>query len=138
MRFRLTASTLTAFAIGALSDFFLIRNGLSYGGQTLLDKDPALWPIWLAGIAVCTYLLENMRRAARNKERTLSAPGPALALLFGAMITHAVLFIHDVVADPTTHNLWPFEFLFWGIVVAAPALAGALLARFIPLRAVDD
>ena len=41
----------------------------------------------------------------------------------GALVTHLNLFIRDVAADATSHNLWPLEFLFWGIVAAAQPMA---------------
>jgi hypothetical protein len=102
-------------AIGALSDVFLIRNGLSYSGPTLLDRYPILWPVWLIFIFACTYLIESRRRAAGEESQASYVFGPATAIWLGTMVTHAVLFIRDVTTDPTSHNLWPFEFLFWGL-----------------------
>jgi hypothetical protein len=134
MRYRAPVLAIFAFAIGALSDIFLIRNGLSYSGPTLLDRYPILWPVWLIFIFACTYLIESRRRAAGGESQASYVFGPATAIWLGAMVTHAVLFIRDVTTDTTSHNLWPFEFLFWGIVVAAPAYGGSLLARRIPGR----
>jgi hypothetical protein len=131
MRLESTVYVLIALVIGALSDVFLIRNGLSYSGLTLLDKNPVLWPIWLAFILLCAFLLEWKGRLSREENSTRTIPGPALAIWLGVVITHAILFIRDVTVDPTTHSLWPFEFLFWGIVVAVPAFLGWLLARTI-------
>jgi hypothetical protein len=128
MKLRSTTYFLIAFAIGALSDIVLIRNGLSYDGPTLLDKYPLLWPAWLVLILVCAFLLEFGWFAGEdNRARTI--PGPALAICSGVLMTHLVLLLRDVAADPTTHSLWPFEFLFWGLVVAVPAFLGRLLGR---------
>lgn len=40
--------------------------------------------------------------------------------------------IVEMILDPTSHNLWPFEFgmyAFWGLVCAAGAVAGSWLRR---------
>ena len=43
--------------------------------------------------------------------------------------------VHDTAADPTSHNLWPFEVVFSGAVgwavAAAGALAGGMMVRFL-------
>jgi hypothetical protein len=78
--------------IGALSDVFLIRNGPSYSGLTLLDKNPVLWPVWLAFILLCAFLLEWKGRPSREKNSASAIPGPALAIWLGVVITHAILF----------------------------------------------
>jgi hypothetical protein len=129
MRYRPAALALLAFALGATSDIVLIRNGLSYYGPTLLDRYAVLWPAWLGSIFIFTFLIESRRRAAGGENQFRYVSGPALAIWLGVMVTHVILFIRDVAADPTSHNLWPFEFLFWTIVVAVPAFGGSLLAR---------
>ncbi len=58
-------------------------------------------------------------------------PKPALAILLGVIATHIVLLIRDLITDPTSHSLWPFELLLWAIVVGVPALLGAVLAKFV-------
>lgn len=45
--------------------------------------------------------------------------------------------ILEMFADPTSHNLWPIEFVFYGFVGLAPlvgALAGSLVRRRVPAR----
>jgi hypothetical protein len=138
MRNRITAFALLAFVLGALSDVLLIRNGLALGGRTLLDRYPVIWPVWLAFVLVCSFLLElglrysptaySGRPASALAHGTLVIP---LAILLGMAITHTVLLIRDVIVDPTSHNLWPFEYIFWGFVIVAPAFIGSLLARLI-------
>jgi ABC-type branched-subunit amino acid transport system permease subunit len=39
--------------------------------------------------------------------------------------------IVDVVRDPTSHNLWPFEIVIAVLVGAAAAVAGALLGSLL-------
>jgi hypothetical protein len=148
MRIRLTVFAVAAFAAGALSDLVLIRNGLSYGGPTPLDNYPLLWPVWLASLVICSLLLAYKQRqgspASSTAEASASEPaaGPApapeavgpraisipLAMVLGFFVTHSILLVGDVATDPTSHNLWPIEYLFWGVVIAVPAFAGSLLA----------
>lgn len=130
MTYRPSVSELAAFIVGALSDVFLIRNGLAYGGLTLLDKYPVLWPCWLAFILVSAFLLDFWARRSRGTDLATPARGLhiPLALLLGMVVTHTALLIRDVIADPTSHNLWPFEYLMWGLVVWTPAFVGALLS----------
>lgn len=129
MRYRVTIFAVAAFAIGALSDILMIRNGLAYGGPTPLDKHPALWPVWLAFIFVCSCVLDFNLPPGRGFLIPLS-------ILLGILASHTALLIRDVVTDPTSHNLWPFEYLFWGIVVAVPACLGWLLS-FLVAKALD-
>jgi hypothetical protein len=143
MRHRPTAYELCAFVIGAISDVFLIRNGFSYGGLTLLDKYPIIWPIWLTVIFLCSLLFVFQLYRSHEKHTEPDVPGRArasigsggmritLAILLGALVMHTVLLIRDVIADPSSHNIWPMEYLFWGIVLAVPCLLGWGLARVI-------
>jgi hypothetical protein len=142
MRNRITAFALLAFMLGALSDVLLVRNGLALGGRTLLDRYPVIWPAWLAFVFVCSFLLElglrhsptdySGRPTSALAHGTLVIPLTIpLAILLGMAITHSVLLIRDVIVDPTSHNLWPFEYIFWGFVIVAPAFIGSFLARLI-------
>jgi hypothetical protein len=143
MSYRRTVLAFLAFVIGALSDLLLIRNGLSLGGLTALDTYPALWPAWLAAVLMSSLLLEFWY----SRSGYVDADGPAresadpsglqipLAMLLGMVVTHTALLIRDVIVDPTSHNLWPFEFLFWGFAIAVPAYIGSMLARLMLNRA---
>ena len=57
---------------------------------------------------------------------------PSRWLLLGLLtislppILHAINVTHDIIADPTSHNLFPFEFAIIGFTLV-PALAGAFL-----------
>jgi hypothetical protein len=136
---RRTSFALLAFAIGALSDILIIRNGLSLSGPTLLDRYPTIWPAWLAAVFVSSLLLEflHLRRAhadalelSRESDGLNSIFVP-LAILLGMVVTHTALLIRDVIVDPTSHNLLPFEYLFWGGAVSVPAFVGSALARLL-------
>jgi hypothetical protein len=136
----LTFRVAAALAIGAVSDVLLIRNGFSYSGPTLLDRYPQLWPIWLVAIVCGAFVLDYKRpkdavlpgpNAAKgtgsSSPRSLTTP---LAIVFGMLAVHAVLTVRDFISDRGSHNLLPFEYLFWTLAVAAPAYAGSLAARF--------
>jgi hypothetical protein len=143
MNYRLTAYEICAFTIGAISDVLLIRNGFSYSGPTLLDKYPVIWPVWLTAIFLCSFLFVfQMYRShedyaghgvARTARASIGSGGIriTLAILLGAFATHSVLLIRDVIADSTSHNVWPIEFLFWAVVLVVPCLVGWGLARVV-------
>jgi hypothetical protein len=133
------AVALLAFVIGALSDVLLIRNGLSLSGPTLLDTYPAIWAAWLAAVLVSSFLLEFAYSYSRSRRADLVPPAREfigssdllipLAILLGMVVTHTTLLLRDVILDPSSHNLWPFEYLFWGFAIAVPAFIGSILAR---------
>jgi hypothetical protein len=124
-------STLIALAIGVVSDIVVIRNGLSSPGPTLLDSHPQLWAVWPAVILICSFVLEFRLRMTRDLVWPGYLPRPALAILLGVIATHIVLLIRDLIADPTSHSLWPFELVLWAVVVGVPALLGAVLAKVV-------
>jgi hypothetical protein len=139
------AVALLAFVIGALSDVLLIRNALSLSGPTLLDTYPAIWAVWLAAVLVSSFLLEFAYSYSRSRHADLvptarESIGSSdllipLAILLGMVVIHTTLLLRDVIVDPTSHNLWPFEYLFWGFAVVVPAFIGSILARLILHRA---
>jgi hypothetical protein len=47
-----------------------------------------------------------------------------VAMLGGLCAAHACLIVADCSADPTDHNLWPFEFVILAVAMA-PAFPGA-------------
>jgi hypothetical protein len=137
------AVALLAFVIGALSDVLLIRNGLSLSGPTMLDTYPAIWAAWLAAVLVSSFLLEFAY--SRSRHANLVPPAREfigssdllipLAILLGMIVIHTALLLRDVIVDPTSHNLWPFEYLFWGFAIVVPAFIGSMLARLMLHRA---
>jgi len=137
MNRRRTVLALLGFMIGALSDGLFIRNGLSLSGPTLLDTYPVIWPVWLVAVLISSFVLEILRGGhlgaigpSRESVGFSNLPIP-LAILLGMVITHTALLIRDITIDTTSHNLWPFEYLFWGVAVGAPAYIGSMLARLI-------
>ena len=53
-----------------------------------------------------------------------------VAMLAGFCAAHACLIMADCAADPTNHNLWPFEFVMIGLATA-PAFLGAGVSHLI-------
>ncbi len=55
-------------------------------------------------------------------------------LAAGAAVPAAVVLriVVETVADPTSHNLWPFEVVIASVLGMAAAGAGVLLARLLP------
>jgi hypothetical protein len=56
-----------------------------------------------------------------------------LALLAGFFAANACLIIADCAADPTNHNLWPFEFVLIA-VATSPAFLGAGVSSLLQRR----
>lgn len=53
-----------------------------------------------------------------------------LAMFGGLFAAHACLIVADCSADPTNHNLWPFEFAIMAVVMS-PAFLGAGISALI-------
>lgn len=55
-------------------------------------------------------------------------------MLISGLVVPAVVFVRvcwDIVSDPTSHNLWPFEIIIAIIVGFVPAFTGALLGNLV-------
>lgn len=95
---------------------------LPYGRADLPGAFLGAGFVVLAGIAVMLVAVPESRL-----RRVLSV----MALCPAAVV--AVRIVADTAADPTTHNLWPFELVIALLVGAAavlPALAAGLIARY--------
>jgi hypothetical protein len=56
------------------------------------------------------------------------------AVAVGGPLAVVLRVIVEVVADPTSHNLWPFEIIIAGILTGPTALLGAFLGSLIRRR----
>jgi len=132
--------TTLAFAIGVGLDFVLFAEAYPYGErfqhQSLADV--SVYSVAPLLAFVCAFALNFKGRDSAGKSR---APGAWLAdldssgflipfaLLTGLTLSHTTVLIRDVINDPTTHTLLPFEYVVAWIAVGLPALAGSMLAR---------
>jgi hypothetical protein len=120
--------------IGFLASFLLV--GIPYWiiPYNALNLPDALMGFGLVAVVLAALALRAWTALAFWKT----------TLVVGASVPAAVLarVLMDGMADPTSHNLWPFEVAIALGVGFAPALAGAiggsLLAKFIPSRARDE
>ena len=132
--------TALALAIGAGLDFILFAEVYPYGErfqhQSLAGHNVYLVAPLLA--LLCAFALNFKGQDSAGKS---PAPGAWLAdldsrgflipsaLLTGLTLSHTIVLIRDVINDPTTHTLLPFEYIVAWLVVGLPALAGSMLAR---------
>lgn len=77
----------------------------------------------LLAIAILALVLRSMKKMTFWR----------IVIISGAVVPAAVFLrvIWEVIAEPTSHNLWPFEIIIAVFVGAIPALAGALFGNLI-------
>ena len=81
-------------------------------------SNPILWP-GLCGLAgFLAFLMSDTSMAI-----TL------MAVITGAFSLNVIHIVTDVAADPTSHNLFPFELAFTLLLTGAGAVIGVALAR---------
>jgi hypothetical protein len=133
--------TVLAFAVGVGIDLIQFADAYPYGErhrhQSLFD----IGVYWLGPLLalLCSFVLgfkgQNPRggRPVPGWIASFDSFGLLIpsVIVVGQTITHSVVLIRDVTADPTTHNLLPFEYIFAWIAVGIPAVAGSMLARAI-------
>jgi hypothetical protein len=134
--------TVFAFAVGVGADLILFADAYPYGARYQHQHLIGINVIWLTLLLsfLCSFALDFNRRHPREGSLT---PGTWLgtfdslgllipsAIVAGLTVTHTIVLIRDMIIDPTTHNLLPFEYIFAWVTVGVPALAGSMLARAI-------
>jgi hypothetical protein len=119
--------TFVAFVIGMCADRILFAYA---------------YPIWLTAlsVAICAFALDLKQLRPREVNHAREAWLTAFdscgflipsVMVIGLTIIHTVVLIRDTITDPTTHNLFPFEFIFAWIAAGVPAMAGSMIARAI-------
>jgi hypothetical protein len=94
-----------------------------FGGEYQSPLFPLLRNAWEKLELIPTVVLLLIVGAALGfvRPRNWLILGSSTALLFPLA---AVL---EIAADPSSHNLWPIEFVLYVVLVAGPAVVGALL-----------
>lgn len=110
---------LAAAAVGALADFFGMGDAYSYSARMHQSHPAALWSVLAALLLVPAVLNFGVRQTLRI----------TAAVWAGMAIPHTILLVAEISADPTSHNLFPFEYVLLGLF-AIPALLGAVAGRF--------
>jgi hypothetical protein len=128
MRAILSLRVLFAFALGVGCDFLVFPDAYPYSEHYRhpLPTVAGISLFWLA--LVLPFMCSLALGCARRQTRVVAIP---LAIVAGLTLTHTIVLIKDVAADPTTHNLVPFEYLYAWIAVGIPAFIGSALARAI-------
>lgn len=132
--------TTLAFAIGVGIDFILFAEAYPYGErsqhQSLAGNNVYLVAPLLA--LVCAFALNFKGQDSAGKSpapgawlRDLDSRGFLIpwALGIGLTVSHTIVLVRDVIIDPTTHTLLPFEYIVAWLAAGLPALAGSMLAR---------
>lgn len=133
--------TALAFAIGAGIDFILFAEAYPYGerSQHMSLAGNSVYLVAPLLALVCAFALnfkgQNQGSAEKSPTpgwlRALDDSGFLIpwSLGIGLTVSHTIVLIRDVIIDPTTHTLLPFEYIFAWLIVGLPALAGSMLAR---------
>ncbi len=108
-----------AFVVGLLLNAVFLWKFLPY---SVRERSPGLLPVWTLPLiaTLATFVLTSINQRDRK-----SVP---LALVAGMFVANACLIVVDCSADPTNHNLWPFEFVIIGFAAGVPALLGSWLS----------
>jgi hypothetical protein len=119
MRLNLTLRLSIAAAAGVFADLFGMGDAYAYSTRMHEMHAVALCSV-LAALLLVPFILNFAAR------RTLLISG---AVWTGMAISHTIVLIAEISADPTSHNLFPFEYVMLSFF-AVPALLGALAGRF--------
>lgn len=126
MRAVMSTRLLLAFAVGVGCDLLILGDLAAYGERHRYQASAFLGigVVWL-GLALA-FLGALALGLGRRRPGFVAIPA---AMLAGVTVIHTAVLVKDVAADPTTHNLLPFEYLFAWVAAGVPAFAGAALAR---------
>lgn len=118
MRFSNRMRFLAAAALGIVADLFAM--GDAYGYSTRMQQSHVA-----AFVAALIALLLGAAVLNFGMQRTFAVAAMVWA---GMMAAHTWELITETSRDPTSHNLWPFEYFFISLLVI-PALTGAAAGR---------
>jgi len=113
-----------AVAVGVIFDAVFFWKFQPYATR---EHGPDILPWYF--LPILTFLAGLLLTlAVEGKKRSIPA-----AMLVGFCVANACLIVADCAADPTNHNLWPFEFVIIAIATA-PAFLGAGVSLMIDRR----
>jgi hypothetical protein len=110
---------LASAAVGVFADLFGMGDAYSYTARMRTHHLAAEY--WVLVALLLGPLILNF-----GARRTLAI---SAAVWVGMAVTHTIVLIREVSADPTSHDLLPFEYIML-CVLAIPALLGAAIGRF--------
>jgi hypothetical protein len=119
MRLNLTLRLSIAAAVGVFADLFGMGDAYTYSTRMHQMHAVALCSV-LASLLLVPFILNF------GAKRTLPMAGTVWT---GMAISHSIVLIAEISADPTSHNLFPFEYVMLSFF-AVPALLGAVAGRF--------
>lgn len=114
----MTLRLLAAIAVGVFADLFAMGDAYSYSARIQQFHVTAFGCAEAAVLLIPAVLNFGMRRTFAI----------ALAVWAGMIVAHTVVLIWETSRDPTSHNLWPFEYMFL-LVLAIPAWIGTAAGR---------
>lgn len=120
---------------------------LSFIGASLLGLASITLPVWLGDLRryeapLFPIVRSGIEGMSLQTLLLLLASGLLLGLLgrgrpallgFATMALLPLITFAEITASPTSHNLWPLEFVFYGIA-SLPAVAGAFAGRWLASR----
>ena len=107
-----------AVALGMLTDLFAMGDVYGYSARIEQTRAAA----FVGAVVALFFVTAVLNLGAR---RTFAVA----AMVWAGMSTaHTLVLIVETSRDPTSHNLWPFEYLFI-LLLVMPALIGAAAGR---------
>jgi len=107
-----------AAALGMLTDLFAMGDVYGYSARIEQTRAAAF-----VGAVVALFFVTAVLNL--GAQRTFAV---AAMVWVGMSTAHTLVLIVETSRDPTSHNLWPFEYLFI-LLLVMPALLGAAAGR---------
>jgi len=118
MRFGNRIRFIAAGLLGVVVDLLVMGDAYAYSTR-MRQSHPVTLVAGLVGMVVVTAFLNF------GKHRTFAI---AAIVWLGMVAAHTLVLIAEMSRDPTSHNLWPFEYLSI-LLFGIPALLGATAGR---------
>jgi len=123
--------SLIAFVFSAILGIVAITAPVLLGSDAKLPAAPISGVVRAAVEHAGVLTLVGLLIAGAIVRYLVAAPVVLIGL--GTVAVLPLLAIAEMFVDPTSHNLWPFEFVFYGIG-SIPGILGALLGQCLSPR----